>query len=1028
MPEFYRQLKFQCKLVLVFLLIVFVFSLVGAFSLIVLAGSGIEWLSPWQELTAWRFLNALMVLSGLAFVLGIWFILRRRPSTTQLSRQVEQRHPELKQSLTTATEVLERGGPRNPIEEALIRQVEKDTEEIPFRRSTLPRRFHPVAALAIVIASVLLSDFAAQTRLFQKAQFYQGDRLRGENTGLIIEPGDADVPRGSDLVITAQIERWERDPQIFLKEDGAAVAYPMMLDEDGNGRFTLFDLQESMTYRVKTSSLQSPEYTIDVYEPPTWQSLEIAIVPPAYSREEPLAYGKLLDLFALEGSTITVRVETAPAIGTVMRLGEEELVVMPEASFIAEESTDYQLRLANAEGREWVSESFNLEVRPDEPPVAEVVDPGQDTQSNLEGIVPLELYAADDYGIAEVVLHVSVSGLPRRPVSIYKHSADEPLLERDFLSQLEIPRLGVEHGDVLTYYFTVTDNKEPDPNVVQTGIFFVEVVKEVDPMSPEDTGQGEGEGEEQEVNLRAIIVEMKRVIRETHRGSVLSGQRREQAMQQLGADVNSVEIEVQKLLSEIGGILMQVEGGAFYLIMQNAIERLAEAEAEINADRPLDSIALQEEALSDLIKLENYLRAMMPPGQQGSGSPSQSQGQQAQQNPQEGQQSMSMAEMRQLMDELTRLSEDQAAQNRRYERAERSTLSQQERTELQQLQDELAASASEQASDLQGMPGFSALRQQLSEASRNMQEAAGATGEGESRDATTAGARSSEALLNAMGLLDERIRQQATGALDALIAQAEGLAGRQSEAAGQSREAEGGAGGQGATRREMHQEQLGMNEDFEELMGELMRDAAEMSGQFPEAGEGMARAARDAGKARTEAGMQRAANALLYGRYGRAAELQDDTTAKLESLTDDLREARQQLPAMSASELQRLLDQVRQAQASGQQSGEGEPQPDGQRSGLGRLGGELERAGELLQNQTLSELGSELSAPTGSGASESGSGLTQSTLDNAARILQQYLRRIMVEDRIEYKRQSAPPPDKYRLLVEEYFKDLAEEP
>ncbi|MEM9226808.1 MAG: hypothetical protein AAGA45_02475, partial [Verrucomicrobiota bacterium] len=710
---------------------------------------------------------------------------------------------------------------------------------------------------------------------------------------------------------------------------------------------------------------------------------------------------------------------------------EEEFAVAPLAQFIAEESADYQLRLANTQGREWVSESFKLEVRPDEPPVAEIVDPGQDTQSDLEGIVPLELYAADDYGIAEVVLNVSVSGLPRRPVSVYQQRGDEPLLERDFLTQLEIPRLGVEHGDVLTYYFTVTDNKEPEPNVVQTGIFFVEVVKEIDPTAQEESGQGEGEGEEREVNLRAIVVEMKRVIRETHRASVLDGERRQQAMQQLGTDVNSVEIEVQKLLAEIGGILMQVEGGAFYLIMQNAIERLTEAEAEINADRPLDSIALQEEALSDLIKLESFLRAMAPPGQQGSGSPSESQGQQAQQNPQEGQgeQSMSMAEMRQLMDELTRLSEDQAAQNRRYERAERSTLSEAERAELQQLQDELAASASDQASELQGMPGFSPLRQQLSEAARNMQEAAGATGQGNSRDASTAGARSSEALLNAMGLLDEQIRQQATGALDQLIAEAEGLAGRQAEGASQSRQVDA-SGGQGAARREMHQEQLGMNEDFEELVGELMRDAAEISGQFPEAGEGMARAARDAGKARTEAGMQRAANALLYGRYGRAAELQEDSTAKLESLTEDLREARQQLPAMSASELQRLLSQVRQAQnqSSGSQGREGEPQPEGQRAGLGRLGGELERAGELLQNETLSELGSELSAPTGSGASESGAGLTDRTLDNAARILQQYLRRVMVEDRIEYKRQSAPPPDKYRLLVEEYFKDLAEEP
>jgi hypothetical protein len=69
-----------------------------------------------------------------------------------------------------------------------------------------------------------------------------------------------------------------------------------------------------------------------------------------------------------------------------------------------------------------------------------------------------------------------------------------------------------------------------------------------------------------------------------------------------------------------------------------------------------------------------------------------------------------------------------------------------------------------------------------------------------------------------------------------------------------------------------------------------------------------------------------------------------------------------------------------------------------------------------------------MSAPSNSGGSAESAGEAVGLLNQAEAVLQQYLRMQMVEERVRYKRQSAPPPDKYRSLVEEYFKNLAEEP
>ncbi len=1037
-------------MVLLFLLFVFVFSLLGSFSLAALLAAGLNALSSWQEHSAWLLFNILMLICGALFIAGIYLILKRRPSMVDLARLVERRHPALKESLSTAVEVIDRCRESqqipNAIEAALLRQVERETEGINFRTATLPPRFHPSLAFVLVIGSLLLMDFMSGTELARKAQYYQQDKLRGTSSGLIVEPGDIELPLGSELVIRAEVTRWQRDPVITVREDGRDATYPMMLDEDGIGQFTLFDLQADTTYRVQTSSLSSPTYTIKLYEPPTIESVEIGILPPAYTRLEPLAYSKLLDLFPIEGSEITFTLTTSSGITTVLNLDDSAQVFDGQITITAQDDADYQFTLTNPEGRKAVTESYTIEVTPDEPPVADVLDPGEDTRAGLKGIIPLELYGGDDFGLARVELHASVSGLPRRPIVVYTAGEDaEPLLEHQFLTQLEIRDLNAEHGDIVSYYFTASDNRQPTPNVTQTDVFFVEISADIESPEPESSEDAGGEGGEQrEVDIRSIIVELKRIIRETHRGALLKDEPRSKALQQLGSDLNNVEQETLTLLSEIGQMLAMVEGGEFYLMMQNALERLAEAEQLLNEDRPLDSIPSQEEALSDLLKLESFIKANSPPtaGMPSQGEPQQGQsGQQGEQEsePKQYQEPLTLAEMQAMMADLNRLADDQAGQNQRYDRAARTQPGQSELNQLGQTQSELQSGTASQGESVNSLPGYSGLQRELQEAASYMEDAAQAIESGDAQRAQSAGARSNESLKNAIGMLDEHIRQAVSGELDALAAQAESLAQQQATAAQASQDAEA-SGGQNADRKAMHADQLDLNDTLTELLNEIQQNASELGQQFPQVGEALTKAGREAAQARTQPDMQRAANALLYGRYGKAGELQSDAAEGLDALAEQLREAGDMVPSMSSSELQQLASEVqrtrestRQAQQQGQRQegrqGENGPESQGLSEQIGRLGSKLEQAGQRLKDPSLTELGERMSAPEGTSGSSTDGGYSDvlKDLDSADTILQQYLRRELVDERIRYKRQSAPPPEQYRHLVEEYFKDLAEE-
>ncbi|MGE9292756.1 MAG: hypothetical protein ACQKBW_04015, partial [Puniceicoccales bacterium] len=385
------------------------------------------------------------------------------------------------------------------------------------------------------------------------------------------------------------------------------------------------------------------------------------------------------------------------------------------------------------------------------------------------------------------------------------------------------------------------------------------------------------------------------------------------------------------------------------------------------------------------------------------------------------------------------LAEDQAAQNERYERAERFRPGESERQQLSQAQEALRQAARDASASLQGEAGMGDIRREIAEAGRTMQSASGAISGGEAGQASKAGARAGESLLNAAALLDERIRQAAAGAMNELASQAQGLAGQQAGAAEASGEAET-AGGEGESKGALREQQLGLNDEFQQLMAEIERQAVQMGEAFPGAGEQLARASREAGKARTGASMQRSANALLYGRYGKAGQLQGEAAEGLDALAENLAKARDQIPSMSAASLEKLINQVEQEQrrlsqqknqSPGQQGEspgeEGESGQDGNNS-LNQLGKNLQQAAKNLKNNELNELGARMSAPQGGDGASGDTTEAMGMLNQAETILQQYLRQQLVEERVNYKRQSAPPPDKYRSLVEEYFKNLAEEP
>jgi hypothetical protein len=92
-----------------------------------------------------------------------------------------------------------------------------------------------------------------------------------------------------------------------------------------------------------------------------------------------------------------------------------------------------------------------------------------------------------------------------------------------------------------------------------------------------------------------------------------------------------------------------------------------------------------------------------------------------------------------------------------------------------------------------------------------------------------------------------------------------------------------------------------------------------------------------------------------------------------------------------------------------------------------RAAREMDRLSAQSQDQALQQLADDMSLPMG-GENPAAVGRRLVGMFNAAiAVLEQHLMATELKRRVGLSRQQATPPEKYRRLVEQYFKDLSRE-
>lgn len=984
-----------------------------------------------REATALTVVAALAIGSVGAGLVALVWAARGAPRVADLARDYEMRHPELMDALNCAVDV-EAVAPsqRRVFERGVIDHVHATLADAPIEAQLLGGWRRPRYWMLTGICAVALLGTVWQTRIVRKAGFAFHDVRTGMSSGLEVAPGSVDLPEGSDLAVTARIHRWGGDPAIEIEDADGRRTYPMHARDDRRD-VTLYGVNATTRYRVVTPSLRSPWHTVTVYRPPVMQSFQLEIIPPDYTGLPINEVDPMREIAALEGSGARFTVGVEPDVKAFLELDghDQPVALMPaadgerQARLVLDTAIDYRVRLTDTAGRETIALSGSISTYPDAPPVVDAIEPARDLAIGPDATLRLRARAGDDFGLADVSLVYRISGGPRNDIRLHRR-ATPPTRDIEVQYDFDPRALAANDGDVISYFFTATDTREPEAQHARSEVYFIEIRSDIDP----DDTPGEDGDEAQELDILKLLAELRRLIRLTHDVIDAFEPERADLFRRLNTGMADLHLEVGKIIAMIPPLGAPPEISEGLDIARDEIRIARDLLSHGLAD---DSLPHQGRALHRLTQVAQELMKNMPPPSDGDGA---GESAEALPSPDEAQQrDMSMREMmeamRDLAERLTALADRQGDLSERLERLADRTTGDAERRELTDRQQAILDETHQAGGQAEAMDLASDTIAAIDGAAGEMVAGAERIPGGDLDAAGRHGRRAQAGLLSAADGIRQRMQRLAAERIAQLGNQAQSLAERQNAAAEASAMAQDEPPPESSADA-MQDDQRDISAQFESLMRMADRAAADLREDFPDAGQAVADAVGEARQANLGGRMQRAESALTYRRFDRAVTPQRQAADGLEQMGQAMHQAAEQLPSVSREELAAALQAVQQSRQRVQDAMQPGAQGDESAAAVAEtaesMARQLSDVGNRLDDARLSGIGAALSGLPHDTPSDAAGWRALGLLEEAAGILQRHLLDGALDQRLDLMRQTSGTPAKYRGLVEAYFKSLSE--
>ena len=376
-------------------------------------------------------------------------------------------------------------------------------------------------------------------------------------------------------------------------------------------------IEKGFTYWVEGRGVRSEEYEVEVVELPVVIGLNLKYLYPSYTGLPPLMVKGRGDVTALVGTVIELRGESTRELTSAHLVFDDTMRVMGRVEgrkfggdFTVRGDGTYHIDISDSFGnRNEDPIEYQISSIYDEPPTAEVEEPGRDIDLPRSMVVALSIHVTDDFGLTEVLLGFSKAEEERKSlIADLGGERAEATLDHSW----DLSSLGLLPGDVLRYWVEVWDNdtyggpkRGVSPSYIIRFPTLEEIYREVargEEKIAEEIGAILPQQEELSEKLEQLSLELKKTKE--------LGWEERRAAEELVAKQKEIAEKIRDVLDTLEETLESMKNSI--VVDQETLDKLAELRRlweEVETEEMRDAMERLREALKAL-KPEDIEKAM----------------------------------------------------------------------------------------------------------------------------------------------------------------------------------------------------------------------------------------------------------------------------------------------------------------------------------------------------------------------------------------------------------------------------------
>ncbi len=545
------------------------------------------------------------------FLKTVIFSFIRRFSDERIALHVEKKYPELQNKLINAVQFGKEAS-ESPVASAIIEDSLLKSKTFDFGKSISRdhlKKSVMVSSLAIILLVLYGLSFREHfNNALARFLSPRADIPPVTLTKLSVSPRDTVVLSGEDVEIKAFVEgKIPGNAQIAYKMEDADWKL-RVLDRSGKSTFSCIfrEVTKNISFYVIAGDAKTFTYSIRVRERPNITRFRVTLNFPEYTGLPPVVEDDSNgNVRALRGTDVRIEASVDKKVEEA-EISCSNGAVLPveiihgnivKTRFRVSEDLTYRIRVTDFCGftnKDPVAHS--IEAIDDNAPVVLIKIPGRNMSVESSSTVPLEISAADDYGIRNVSVFLKQEGGEEFLLTGWKKNRG--VKEAVFRTAVSLKDLVAEPGQVISYYAASEDWNIQGPGMGKSRLYTITVLV---PEKARDLGKSMVRSVKEKL-LRIISLQEANL---KNTGKIL---RAESAVGVSAGEVTRCQVTIRKLTVELaeglGGELFALKE-TLYKIISSEMLRVIKELKEKRLDRAIltQRVILEElKTLADNVK------------------------------------------------------------------------------------------------------------------------------------------------------------------------------------------------------------------------------------------------------------------------------------------------------------------------------------------------------------------------------------------------------------------------------------------